>query len=143
MKTFECSIPYFEKGELLTKYIIALTRSKARYAFWKKLQDCLKPYKECYNAIKVRTIGKVRPEHLYGSIGQFDRIIKQRGIEFTYLGMKIDVAGEKGIIVGGNDSANLDVLFEGKTYPENCHPTWETTYYGKDDSIIKDFKTNK
>ncbi len=131
-KTFTCAIEnYFGNGTDLTETIIATTASKARYSFYLKL-DSDASYKEIFKYIRVRTIGRTRASDFFGDKEQFNRICKSRKIEFAYQGMTIDVAGQKGIIVGGNNHNNLDVVMEGKTYSENCHPTWETTYFDKD-----------
>ncbi len=141
MKTFECTIPYFDGN--LTKTIVAATRSKARYAFWLSVSDCLLPYSKCFHAIKVKSLGNMKPSDLFGDAEMFNRIAEYRGIEFAYQGMSIDVAGRLGTIVGGNCHSNLDVIFEDYTTPSNCHPTWETTYFAEDGTIIKDFKIQK
>lgn len=76
----------------------------------------------------------------------FKRNAKYRNIEFAYCGMVIDVSGEKGVIVGHNSSANLDVLFttgKNKGHVFNCHPNWQTTYYDSKGEIIKTFKASK
>jgi hypothetical protein len=59
---------------------------------------------------------------LFNDKEQFERICKNRGITFAYQGMKIEVAGKQGTIVGGNRSCNLDVVFDGERIASNCHP---------------------
>ena len=89
-----------------------------------------------YTDIKCKVVGPV-----YTS-DEFIRNAKYRNIEFAYCGMVVEVNGVKGVIVGHNSSANLDVLFiEGKHKGQtlNCHPNWKITYFHKNGSTIKQF----
>jgi hypothetical protein len=61
----------------------------------------------------------------------FKRVAKYRDIPFAYCGMRVEVDGKPGVIIGHNSSANLDVLFEDKTI-SNCHPNWKVKYFDKD-----------
>jgi len=73
---------------------------------------------------------------------EFIKNAKYRNIEFAYCGMGVQVQGVQGVIVGYNDSANLDVLFlEGKIKGQvlNCHPNWRMKYFDKKGSLIKSF----
>lgn len=74
---------------------------------------------------------------------EFIKNARYRNIEFAYCGMVVEVDGAKGLIIGHNDSANLDILFtEGKNKGQtlNCHPNWMMTYFNKKGEIIKEFK---
>jgi len=51
--------------------------------------------------------------------------------------MKIKVGDDIGKIVGANNHCNLNVDFNGVV--QNCHPLWKTTYYDKDNNVIKEF----
>jgi hypothetical protein len=66
-----------------------------------------------------------------------------RGIDWIRIGMKVEVAGRSGIIIGMNSSANLDVVFwDGTDHPKitsNCHPTWKIKYFDAKGNIIKEF----
>jgi hypothetical protein len=55
-------------------------------------------------------------------------------VEHTY-GGKIQI----GKTVSANSSGNLDVLFEGKKKPENCHPNWAMKYFDEDGVILAEF----
>jgi hypothetical protein len=118
---------------------IAKTASSARYQFWRDL-DTGWPYKDYLNVFKVKCLGTVDPTHKFGNKERFERMCKHRSIEFAYMGMTVDVDGEKGTIVGSNSSMNLDVLFPERTGVENCHPTWQTTYYNDSGEIVKCYK---
>ncbi len=58
----------------------------------------------------------------------FRRCMEYRGIPFARIGMRVLVDGKPGAIVGHNDSANLDVLFDGDRHASNCHPGWMVVY---------------
>jgi hypothetical protein len=69
-----------------------------------------------------------------------DYVKEQRGLKFVKRGMKVEHSyGGKtqiGKIVSGNNNGNLNILFEGKKKPENCHPTWAMKYFDTDGTLI-------
>ncbi len=139
-RKYECTIKnYFGEGKHLSEIVIERSASKARYYFYLKL-DHDYPYNKLFRYISVKSYGKSKTSDWFGDSEMFKRICKSRNIEFAYQGMSIDVDGQKGIIVGGNSHNNLDVLMDGKMHIENCHPSWETTFYNKEMNIVKDFK---
>jgi len=127
LKSYECSLD----GENWTN-LNTTSRGSAKATFYRHYSDLGINYID----IKCRCKGKPYTSE------DFKRNAKYRNIEFAYCGMVIDVNGKKGIIVGHNSSANLDVLFtEGtnKGYVINCHPNWLTTYYDSKGNVIKTF----
>lgn len=71
-----------------------------------------------------------------------DYIKEQRNLPFIKKGMRVEYTHEKiktGKIIGGNSSGNLNVLFDGKKKPENCHPTWAMRYFDDDGKVIAEF----
>lgn len=60
-------------------------------------------------------------------------LMRTRGIDFAYLGMTVEVQGDRAWIEGLNASANLKVRFEDiEKFGEGtraCHPTWRVTYF--------------
>lgn len=58
-----------------------------------------------------------------------DNTCKQRGLPSLAVGNPCEVDGRTGIIVGGNYSANLDVVFDGDNFASNCHPHWQMKIY--------------
>lgn len=142
-KTFTCAIEnYFGNGQDLTETIIAKTASQARYSFYLKM-DFDEPYKKLFKYIRVKTIGRTRVSDFFGDEQLFKGVCEKRHIEFCKQGMIIDVDGKKGIVVGANNHCNLEVVMEGTTHIETCHPHWQTTYYDDKMNIIKDFKVKK
>ncbi len=72
----------------------------------------------------------------------FKENAKYRGIGFAYVGMNVKVGGKKGLIVGHNSSANLDIYFlEGEHEGQklNCHPNWKIQYFDKKWNLVKEF----
>jgi len=65
---------------------------------------------------------------------------EHRNMPWLEYGMIIEMDGERGIVRGGNSSANLDVEFPGQDWLSNVHPYWETVYYDKDSNIIADYR---
>jgi len=100
--------------------INARSASKAKYQYLIRLQDCWPDYQ--YTDLRVRKVGPpVTPE-------AFQRNAKYRGIETAYCGQRVTVGNSRGVIVGHNSSANLDILFDddapkyaGETL--NVHPS--------------------
>lgn len=144
---FECSITYaFSKEDYThSSEIIAETASKARYKFYKQLEP-EEDYSEYLRYIKVRKRGVYDNRYLPTVSLEdellFQRVINTRNIPFAKIGMKIEVNGKMGKIVGANSSNNLNVVFHTNGNFENCHPHWETTYYDEDNTVIKSFCKN-
>lgn len=77
---------------------------------------------------------------MFGDKKQFDRMCDLRGITFAYQGMKMEVCGKSGIIVGSNSSLNLQVAFDNEPWETaNCHPHYETIYYDKDGNVVANY----
>jgi hypothetical protein len=54
-----------------------------------------------------------------------DRVCKYRNLPPLKVGTECEVNGRRGVIVGGNASANLVVLFDDKSHVSNCHPEYK------------------
>ena len=120
---------------------IAETPSKAKYNCFRYISDIwditfgqfLKEVLSC------RKIGSFRPSDLFGDRERFERMKKARGIEFAYMGMRIEVCGKMGTIVGANDSLNLNVLYDGWYIHDNCHPWYRTKYFDNNGNVIAEY----
>lgn len=121
---------------------IAETPGKAKYQYYQYLQDGIweAPFGEIVKHMQCKKIGLASIQYLFGNKAQFERVCKGRGISFAYQGMKIEVAGKMGTIVGANDSCNLEVVFDGEWIPGNCHPWWETRFFDKNGNVIADYR---
>ncbi|WP_405174275.1 hypothetical protein MHI27_17110 [Paenibacillus sp. FSL H8-0261] len=117
------------------------TAGKTKYSFWEYLQDGLweEKFGTVVKKLRCRKIGGFKISDLFTNPATFREICERRAIDFTYQGMKIEVDGQCGVMVGGNNSGNIDVCFEGKYYAENCHPWWRTKYFDRKGNLIKEF----
>lgn len=129
IRTFEVGLDDFY-CEKYYENIIANSYSQARYKFWYEHRDSLKPFNKAMNFIKVRSLGKLEPEYFFGDEYEFNRMKEHRNIPFTYMGMKVEIDGKQGIIMGSNYSFNLDVCFD-KNYAEKImkETKEELTYF--------------
>lgn len=128
--------------EWCVQEVQAATSGKAKYAYWQYLQDGIweEPFSEVVKHLRCRLVDKFKISDLFGNREQFARVIENRGIAFAYMGMRIEVDGNMGTIVGSNHSVNLDICFDGKWWAENCHPWWETRYFDSNGNVIKDYR---
>ena len=62
-----------------------------------------------------------------------------RRMPWLKCGMIIEVEGRRGVVTGGNSHCNLQVRFEGQRRSVNCHPWWQTKYYGSGGEVIADY----
>lgn len=126
LKKYECSLD----GQNWWS-VNSTSYGKAKMAFLRMLDMDIQ-----YTMIKCKCVGNPYTSE------DFKNNARYRGIDFAYCGMVVDVEGEKGLIVGHNSSANLDILFtEGRYSGQtlNCHPNWKMTYYNSKGEVIKSF----
>jgi hypothetical protein len=136
MNTYEIVFNYDKH----TKNVVAETASKAKYKLFLELQDCFDcTFKEFLGFIKCKTLGKFKPEDLFGDEEQFDRMKEMRDIPFAYMGMKIEVCGKMVTIVGSNGGLNLNVVKDGTCYIDNCHPWYKTKYFDSKGNVIREY----
>ena len=126
LKHYECSL-----DGLHWESINATSSGKAKTTYSRGFDFDFK-----FTDIRCRVIGSpyTSPE--------FVKNAKYRNIEFAYCGMVVMVDDMAGVIVGHNNSANLDVLFtadkhKGQTL--NCHPNHKMKYFDKKGILIKEF----
>jgi hypothetical protein len=115
--------------------VYAITAGKAKYSYLLDVQDCWPDVQ--FKDLTCRSLGTC-----FSSGEDFKRTARKRGVEFAEIGMRVEVDGEPGVIVGKNDSANFDVLFTGPKHRGNtlnCHPNWKFKYFAADGSLIKEF----
>lgn len=142
MNTYEVWVQWNEWDDPWCRQTVqGETAGKAKYAFWEYLQDGLweEPFGEVVKKLRCRKIGGFRVSDLFTSPVTFREVCERRAIDFAYQGMKIEVDGQPGVIVGANNSMNLDVCFDGRYYAENCHPWWKTKYFDRKGNLIKEF----
>lgn len=141
MNTYEvwCEDKYGE--EWCKGTYAAETPGKAKYSHWHYMQDGIweEDFGTVVKFLRCRKVGDFKPSDLFGNREKFERVCENRGIIFAYQGMRIEVDGQMGTIVGANDSSNLDVIFDGKYFEENCHPWWKTKYFDRKGNLVKEF----
>ncbi len=74
---------------------------------------------------------------------KIDSVVEYRKLPKIKKGMRCEVNGQKGKVVGGNGSANFNVLFDGDKRSMNCHPEYKMTIFNDDGSIIHQSKDIK
>lgn len=67
-----------------------------------------------------------------------DRVCLQRGLPPIKKGMRCEVEGRQGKVIGGNCSANLNIRFDGERFTRNCHPYWKMKIYNADGVAVWD-----
>jgi hypothetical protein len=107
------------KGKEWGQIVNARTRGKAKSDYLRDVRDAWPSVP--YTAILCRKIGAPHTSL------KFERNARYRGMPNLKCGQRVKVGEARGVIVGHNDSANLDVLFDDDSpmYPGltlNCHP---------------------
>lgn len=71
-----------------------------------------------------------------------DSVRKGRDIPWLKRGMRVEHTynGKKGRVSGSNGSGNINVIFDGDNWSQNCHPHWMMKYFDKDGELIKEYK---
>ena len=78
--------------------------------------------------------------HFCLSLNDLKYVRKMRKLPFIIKGMKIEVEGKLGVVIGGNEYGNIDVKFCGSPCIANCHPTFETVYYDEHGRVLADYR---
>jgi hypothetical protein len=124
-----------------TSQVAAETPGKAKYQYYRQYE--LGDYMEFVDFLKgiesCRLLHRFHPRDLFGRTDQFEYMKQMRGIEFTHIGMRVEVDGRPGTIVGANSSMNLDVCFDGEWWPSNCHPWWMIKYFDNERNLIREY----
>lgn len=124
-----------------TETEIAPTPGKAKYQFFRNhdIVDSME-FGDFVKSVKCKLLNKFHVKDLFTPhINEFERMKKHRGIEFAYLGMRVEIDGKKGIIVGYY-GMNLLVCLDGNWWGDNCHPWWRVRYFDNDGNLVKEFK---
>ena len=86
------------------KTINAATRGQAKAEYFRDLHDAWDSYK--FTEVRCRKVGGARTDD------QFCRTAQYRGLPGLRCGARVRVGDSLGTVVGSNDSANFDVLFD-------------------------------
>ena len=121
------------------------SRSAAKYAAFLE-DDSSLHFGEFLRYVEaVHLLHRFRPSDLFGDPERFERMKEARGIPFAYIGEPVILHSPsrgdlRGIICGSNSSMNLDILFDGCTHAENCHPHYRLTYLDSKGKSIANFE---
>ena len=93
----------------------------------------------------VHLLHRFRPSDLYGDRERFERVRGYRNLPFAYIGQRVILHSKSrgdlcGIICGSNHAQNLDILFDGQSWTENCHPYYQLDYLGPDGEVVASFR---
>lgn len=124
-----------------TERTIGATAGKAKYQFFLDHEyGDLMTFGDFLKSVECRLVHKFHPRDLFGDIEQFYRVKEYRDIGFAFMGMRVEVDGRPGTIVGANSSANLDVCFDGESWRSNCHPWWRVKYFDNFGNIVREYR---
>ncbi len=76
-------------------------------------------------------------------MAKLEYIRTKRGLPFVKRGMRVELnysgKTKKGVIIGANESGNLNVRFDGFKNTQNCHPFWAIKYFDEEGNVIKEY----
>lgn len=126
LKAYEVSVV----GTDWTQTVHETSAGRAKYKY---LLDVREAWPDIsFKHLRCRSIGKPRTDEGFAKTAGY------RGVPFARIGMRVEVGGKPGVIVGKNDSSNFDVLFDsGGTF--NCHPNWAFKYFDDSGKLIAEF----
>lgn len=116
----------------------------AKYAVYQRLDTCDSFFDFLSWVEAVRLLHRFRPSDLFGDPERFERMKERRGIPFAYIGQRVilhsGTRGDiQGTICGANHSDNLDIVFDGTSWTENCHPHYQLDYLDGTGNVIAMF----
>lgn len=120
---------------------VAATRGKAKYDFFREheLGD-LMSFGGFVCSAKCRLLHKFSVQDLFTqNIEDFERMKAYRNIPFAFLGMRVEVNGKPGRIIGYTHGFNLMVCFDGQAYGSNCHPHYRVKYFDNHGNLLKEY----
>ncbi|MFI8709967.1 hypothetical protein ACIGHG_23645 [Bacillus sp. NPDC077411] len=121
--------------------INAVNEEDAKYKYYQQLKsDFIEmPFEGFKKFINCKYKGIADIRSMFGDEKAFRKMCKRRKILFAHLGMRVQVVGKMGYIVGSYKE-NLYVVFDGTPKRFNVNPCWEIAYYDQNGNIIKDFR---
>lgn len=119
------------RGETYDKIITASSAGRAKYQALLDMRDVNPDAR--ITEFSAHVCARIHhPENFRSSIH------RHRGLPLVRIGMRVEVGGKPGVIVGSNSSANLDVEFTcGEVL--NCHPQWMIRYIDDQGATVYDF----
>ncbi len=129
LRAYECNVA----GRDWQTIVNHTTPGKAKSEYLRNVRDAWPDV--TYRMIRVRVAGPPSTSEAFAMMRLY------RKIPAAHVGMVVQVGEHRGVIVGHNSSANLDVLFgpgrlDGQIL--NCHPNWDIRYFEGED-VVYDF----
>jgi hypothetical protein len=124
-----------------TSNVVGETAGKAKYNFFREheIGDSI-DFEGFIRQVKCKLVHKFHYKDLFThDMVDFQDTLIRRDIKFAYLGMKVEVDGKPGRIVGCNNSLNLDICFDGEFWRSNCHPWWRIKYYDNNGNVAAEY----
>lgn len=131
------------RGYCKPSIVNAATAAKAKYAHYLCIGDIYEDFRQYLSNVESCTRLSFVAKHVAAETANedFRRTALYRGVPQATPGMEVELRGERGYIVGANDTMNFDVAFPRGVW--NCHPNYELVYFADDGSILYDFRTTK
>jgi hypothetical protein len=85
-------------------------------------------------------LGEVSVAHFYRNTEDLARVAINRGVPNVKMGMKVNIDGRIAVLIGADCNCNFELMDTEEFCIIHAHPTWETTYYSDDGSVIYEFK---
>ncbi|HHX9918357.1 TPA: hypothetical protein ACVTHL_005440 [Bacillus cereus] len=130
--------PQWRCDHIITKE----SEEKAKYHYYKqfKKQHFIDmPFEQFERFISCKYLGVVDIKTLFGQENPFRKMCNYRRIPFAKRGMRVEVQGRMGTIVG-NCKNDLYVILDGNPDKFRFNPYWEIAYFNENGGIIKDYR---
>lgn len=123
------------------KVVVAETEERARFLYWQQFRTrfITIPMTEFMKFVRCENEGVLDIRQMFSAEKAFKKMQKFRKLDFAYMGMRVNVTGKWGTIIG-NWKTNLFILFDGEVEPYNCHPHWEIAYYDDEGNVVRDYQ---
>ncbi len=114
----------------------------AKYHFYKQLKKqgiINMPFEQLEPFLTCEYKGVVDIATLFGKEEPFRKMCNFRRIPFAKRGMRVEVQGRKGTIVG-NCKNDLFIVLDDNPHKFRFNPHWEIVYFNEKGEIIKDYR---
>ncbi|AMR88404.1 MULTISPECIES: hypothetical protein [Bacillus] len=122
--------------------IVKENEKMAKYHFYKQIKQqgfINTPFEQFEPFITCEYKGVVDIATLFGKEEPFRKMCNFRRISFAKRGMRVEVQGRTGTIVG-NCKNDLFVVLDDNPHKFRFNPHWEIVYFNNDGEIIKDYR---
>lgn len=141
MKTFEIRLRGFDNEACAL--VNSETAGMAKYKYFLTLDGLFDSFQQYLQSVRsCKCVAFANRDNFSCCKGyDFEKTKKYRQVPLAEIGTVVELNGNRGVIVGANDSCNFDVAFGNGVY--NCHPHHKLVYFNKDGSIMYDFRKRR